>query len=89
MQYKHFLTVKGKIKTVKVDHEEEEKFDWCGSVADAGILAGLAFFTCLVGTNIMDIMFTQSLYASGISAAVQFFTLMALTRGITQKETNN
>ena len=88
MPYKHFLSVKGTTKTVKVDHTEEEKFDWCNNLADASILAGLAFFTCLVGTNIMDVAFLQSLYASGISAAVQFFTLMALKRGITKESKN-
>ena len=80
----HFLTVRGKTKVVRND-EEKEVFDWQNALADAGIIAGLTFFTSLVGINLSGMHETvTACTAAGISAAVQFFTLLALKRGIKQ-----
>ena len=85
MPYKNFLSVKGNTKQIQTE-SNGEKFDWCGSLADAGIIAGLSFFTCIVGTNLADLALIQSLYAAGVAAGLQFFTIIALKRGIGEKK---
>ena len=78
----HFLTVRGKTKVVRND-EEKEVFDWQNALADAGIMAGVTFFTTMVGINLAGIHEAiNGCVAAGIAAGLQFFTILALKRGL-------
>jgi len=64
------------------------KFDWGDAVADAGIMAGVTFFTTLTGISVSGLMKSplEGLMASGISALAHFFTILAVKRGLIKRE---
>ena len=79
-----FLTVKGKTKTVKADHDSKTVFDWQNALADSAILAAITFFTGLLGINAAGVETVKACSAAGISASLQFFSVLALKRGLKQ-----
>ena len=62
------------------------KFDWSDACIDAGIVAGLTFFTTLGASGVIGTLQPQAILTSGIAAASQFFLWLALKRGL-KKET--
>jgi len=60
----------------------EEGFDWKGAVADAAIIAGLTFFTTLGSAMSQGVPANEAIVIAGVAAAVQFFTLLAIKRGL-------
>jgi hypothetical protein len=59
-------------------------FDWQDAIIDAVIMAGLTFFTCLGGLGATGLMTDPKtgLLAAGISAATEFFAILAVKRGL-------
>jgi len=55
-------------------------FDWGEALADAVIIAGLTFFTNLVGK--VAVATPVVLAEAAVAAMVQFFLLLALKRGL-------
>jgi len=58
------------------------KSDTKEQLVNAGILAGLTFFTTLAGVSVSGLMAypIKGLLSAGISAAVAFFTRLAIER---------
>lgn len=61
---------------------------WKDQLINAGIMAGLGFFTTLAGIGAVGLMVDMKLgfLASGISAGFEFFLALALQRGLMKKE---
>jgi hypothetical protein len=60
------------------------KFDWKNAAADGGIIAALTFFTTLGGVTLVGVEITSTLISAAISAAAQFFLMLAIKRGLRQ-----
>ena len=60
-------------------------FDWANAVVDAAIIAALIFFTTLSGVGVLGTEITNTLVSATISAAAQFFLMLAIKRGLRQK----
>ena len=75
------MTVSGKVK-------ENGDFDWDDALIDAGIVACLGFFSTIGALGVSGVLEspTQCLLSGLISAGIQFFTYLALKRGLTKKE---
>jgi hypothetical protein len=67
-------------KTTTKAAEIVSKFDWGDALADAGILAGITFFTALSGIKLAEVQTTKAVTGAGISASLQFLTIIALKR---------
>lgn len=82
------LTVKGKSnKFLAVDSESSEVgvvecFDWKNALVDSSILAVLGFFTALSVSNLFGGEVLQNVVEASIGACIQFFTILAIKRGI-------
>ena len=61
-------------------------FNWKEAAIDASVSAGLTFFTSLGGTTATGIPTQAALLAAGIAACTQFFLVLAIKRGIKEKE---
>ncbi len=59
-----------------------EVFDWNDALIDSGIIAGLTFFTSLAGGNIAGLPNLIAVYSASLTALIQFFTFIAIKRGI-------
>lgn len=57
-------------------------FDWKDAVMDAGIIAGLTFFTSLGGMAIVIPLTPQTIIGSAVASATQFFLMLAIKRGL-------
>lgn len=83
-KYKVRLSITGMMKVAegaaKTVKGITEKFDWSNAVCDAGILAGITFFTALSGIKIADVETTRAFMGASISAGLQFLTILALKR---------
>jgi len=77
------LSVRGNTYT---DENGDKRFDWRNALIDAGIIAALTFFSTLAGTKTASLPDITCLYSAFISAAVQFFTILAMKRGIIKRE---
>ncbi|GAJ10839.1 unnamed protein product [marine sediment metagenome] len=61
-------------------------FDWKDAVMDAGISAGLTFFTTLGALGAMHMLSSAEGYvAAGIAAGGQFFAILCMKRGLIKK----
>jgi len=60
-------------------------FDWGDAIMDAGVLAGLTFFTALGGSSIVGIPTPQACIGAAVSAAGQFFLTLAIKRGLREQ----
>ena len=78
------LSVKGQTYT---NGSKEEAFDWRNALIDAIIIALLTFFSTLAGTKTVGLPDIQALYSAFIAAMVQFFTILAMKRGIVRGST--
>jgi hypothetical protein len=58
------------------------KFDWGNAVTDGTIIAFLTFFTTLGGVTLVGVNITNTLASAAISAAAQFFLMLAIKRGL-------
>ncbi len=81
------LCIKGKMKKIMAVGNNSgtpaaETFDWNDTLIDSGIIAGLTFFASLAGGNIVGLPSIMTLYSSGVTALIQFFTMLAIKRGI-------
>ena len=70
----------------KGKNNENGSFDWRDAFADAGITAGLTFFTALGGSSLFGSDPWKALGAAAVAAAGQFFLFLALKRGLREKE---
>ena len=70
----------------KGKNNENGSFDWRDALADAGITAGLTFFTSLGGASLFVSDPWRALGTAAIAAAGQFFLFLALKRGLREKE---
>ena len=57
-------------------------FNWRDAFIDAGIMAGLTFFTSLGGLGATGIVASREIIAAGIAAATELFIVLALKRGL-------
>lgn len=71
---------------MKQQNNPNGSFDWQNSLIDAGILSVLTFFTTLGGLGATGQVGARELIASGIAGAIQFFTILAIKRGLYKKE---
>lgn len=61
-------------------------FDWKDAVIDAGIVAGLTFFTSIGGMAVVNTGITEHIViGSAVAAATQFFLFLAIKRGLREK----
>jgi len=67
-----------------VSSADPDGFDWKGALVDAGIIAGLNFFSTLAGLGATGIIADvhQSLVAALVSAGLGFFSTLAVRRGL-------
>lgn len=70
------------------DEDDDGKFDWTDALIDAGIAAGVTFFTTLGGLGVAGLLEDpkSALLAAGIAAAGSFFAWLAMKRNITVKK---
>ena len=76
------LSVKGNTYT---DENGNKRFDWKNALIDAAIIAALTFFSTLAGTKTASLPDITCLYSAFIAAMVQFFSMLAIKRGIVRK----
>ena len=69
----------------KGKNNADGSFDWKDALIDAGIVAGLTFFTSLGGMAVLTPITEQTLMGAGIAAATQFFLFLAIKRGLREK----
>lgn len=62
------------------------KFDWGNAVTDGTIIAFLTFFTTLGGVTLVGVNITNTIASAAISAAAQFFLMLAIKRGLRRAE---
>ena len=60
-------------------------FDWGNAVGDALILSGITFFSTLGATAYVGVIGKDVLIAGLLAAGAQFFTVLALKRGLITK----
>lgn len=68
--------------SVKGNTDPKGKFSWSEALIDSFILAMINFFSTLAGTSAAGLPSPVTLYAAGLSAALQFFTVLGLKRGL-------
>ena len=68
-----------------IDGNGNKRFDWRNALIDASIIAGLTFFSTLAGAKTASLPDATCLYTAFVSAMVQFFTLLAIKRGIIRR----
>ena len=61
-------------------------FDWRNAFIDSGIIAGLTFFTTLGGVSLVVSNLLTTLVSALVSAATQFFLMLAIKRGLRKSE---
>jgi len=67
-------------------NNSDGSFNWKDAVVDAGIMAGLTFFTSLGGTSAVSVPTVQGVLAAGVAACTEFFLVLAIKRGLREKE---
>jgi len=77
------LSVRGK-------NNADGSFNWADALADAGVMAGLTFFTTLSAVVVTGVALTSDwttfVVPAAISAGMQFFAVLAVKRGLKPKE---
>jgi len=65
-------------------NNEDGSFNWADAIIDATIVAGLSFFTTLGGLGATGLLTdpTKGLLAAFIGAATNFFSFLAMKRGL-------
>jgi len=60
---------------------------WKDQIINAGIIAGLNFFTTLAGLQVTQVVANPvtALLSAGISAGLGFFTSLAIQRGLVKR----
>lgn len=66
-------------------NNSDGSFDWKDAILDAGVLAGLTFFTALGGSTVVGIPTAQACIGAALSAAGQFFLTLAIKRGLREQ----
>ena len=69
-------------------NSENGSFDWEDALMDSFIMAGSTFFMTLAGLGAVGLLDDPSvgLLAAGIAAGAQFFAVLAIKRGLREKE---
>ena len=70
----------------KGKNNDDGSFDWPNALIDAGIMAGLTFFTALGGTAVVGVPTRAGVIAAAIAAGTEFFLILAIKRGLREKE---
>ena len=70
----------------KGKNNENGSFDWRDALLDAGIMAGLTFFTAIGGLGATGSVALREILAAGIAGATEFFLMLAIKRGLREKE---
>ena len=63
-----------------------EGFRWREAIADALILAGVVFFSTLLGEYTAGVELDKGLLASAIASGLAFFKTLAIKRGLYRSE---
>jgi hypothetical protein len=71
---------------VKMTIDAKSSFDWSGALIDAFIMAMVGFFSTLASLAVAGIPGMQGMVASSISGMFQFFSFLAIKRGIVVRE---
>jgi len=71
---------------VRGKNNNDGSFNWKDAIIDAGIMASLTFFTSLGGTTAASIPTLQGVLAAGVAACTEFFLVLAIKRGLREKE---
>lgn len=68
----------------KGKNNENGSFDWEDAFVDAGIMAGLTFFTTLGAISVTGVVSDPIVagITAGIACATQFFLILAMKRGL-------
>ena len=77
----------GNVLSVNGKNNSDGTFDYKDALIDAGIMAALTFFTSLGGLGLTGTIGTRDFLAAGIAAAIQFFSILAINRGLREKQT--
>ena len=67
-------------------NNQDGSFDWRDTLIDAGIMAGLTFFTAIGGLGATGSVALREILAAGIAGATEFFLMLAIKRGLREKE---
>ena len=67
-------------------NNDDGSFDWKNAVVDAGIMAGLTFFTSLGGMSMVTPPTAAIAIGACIAAATEFFLILAIKRGLRKEE---
>jgi len=62
------------------------RFNWKDALIDAGIMAGLTFFTAIGGLGATGVIGPRELLAAGIGGATEFFMVLAIKRGLKREK---
>jgi hypothetical protein len=68
-------------------NNSDGSFNWKDALIDAFLIAALTFFTSLGGMGIANGVSSRDFMAAGIAAAIQFFSILAIKRGLREKQT--
>lgn len=86
------LSMKGKNKLCFAKSETEEntlisekQFDWDDALIDASIIFFISFFTVLATQGLFNGATTEHLINSIVASSIEFFTILAIKRGIREK----
>lgn len=66
-------------------NNENGSFDWKNALYDAGIMAGLTFFTALGGAAVARVPTGSGLIIAGVAAGGEFFLVLAIKRGLRER----
>lgn len=86
MSLKDWLSVKGFMRTVENGSGTKEVFDWKNALADAAIIAALGFFGSLTASALVGGDGVTTCLAAGITAGFEFFTVLAVKRGLVARK---
>lgn len=71
---------------VKGKNNENGSFDWQDALMDAGIMAGLTFFTAIGTGSWAGLPTPTALVAAAMQSGAQFFLMLAIKRGLREKK---
>ena len=70
----------------KGKNNSDGSFDWKEAVVDAGIMSGLTFCTSLGAFKFVGVPTLETVVGAGISALGEFFLVLAIKRGLRERQ---
>lgn len=74
------------VLSISGKNNEDGNFDWKDAVIDAAVMGGLTFCTSLGGMSVISPITEQTVIGAAVAAATQFFLVLAIKRGLREKE---